>query len=100
MRTTASRLVIDTISPIPVCVGYRVDGEPLDAFPADAGRLERLEPVYEELDGWGTPTGEVRRLEDLPKQARAYLDRIEALLETPVRYVGVGTRSDQILEAR
>jgi adenylosuccinate synthase len=92
--------VLDTISTIPVCVGYRVDGEPLDAFPADAGRLERLEPVYEELDGWGTPTGEVRRLEDLPKQARAYLDRIEALLETPVRYVGVGTRSDQILEAR
>jgi len=92
--------VLDTISPIPVCVGYRVDGEPLDDFPADAGRLERLEPVYEELEGWGTPTSDARRLEDLPKRARAYLDRIQALLETPVRYVSVGTRSDQILEVR
>jgi adenylosuccinate synthase len=53
-----------------------------------------------ELEGWGTSTGAVRRLEDLPRQARAYLDRIEELLETPVRYVSVGTRSDQILEAR
>jgi adenylosuccinate synthase len=91
--------VLDTISPIPLCVGYRVDGEPLDDFPADAGRLERLEPVYEELEGWCAPTSEARRLEDLPKQARTYLARIEALLETPVRYVSVGTRSDQILEA-
>jgi adenylosuccinate synthase len=92
--------VLDTISPIPLCVGYRVDGEPLDDFPADSGRLERLEPVYEQLEGWCAPTSEARRLEDLPKQARAYLERIEALLETPVRYVSVGTRSDQILEAR
>ena len=92
--------VLDTIETIPVCVGYRVDGEPLDDFPADAGRLARLEPVYEQLEGWCAPTGEARRLEDLPGKARAYLERLESLLETPVRYVSVGTRSDQILEIR
>lgn len=92
--------VLDTISPIPLCVGYRVDGAPLDDFPADAGRLERLEPVYEELEGWRASTSDARRLEALPKRARAYLDRIQDLLETPLRYVSVGTRSDQILEVR
>ena len=41
---------------------------------------------------------DVRRLEDLPANARCYLDRIQALVETPIRFVSVGTRRDQIIE--
>ena len=90
--------VLDTFSAIPVCIGYEVDGAPCEEFPAEVSRLERVRPVYETMPGWETATTAARRLTDLPREARAYLDRIEALAETPVRYVSVGTRRDQIIE--
>jgi adenylosuccinate synthase len=89
--------VLDTIESIPICVGYRADGEELDDVPADLERLGRVEPVYETLPGWCKPVGDARTMADLPPEARAYLERIEALLETPIAYVSVGTRRDQIV---
>jgi adenylosuccinate synthase len=90
--------VLDTFSEIPVCVGYRLDGEPLDSMPAEVERLGRVEPVYETLPGWGQSLCGVRRLADLPPPARAYLDRLQDLARAPIRYVSVGTRRDQIIE--
>ena len=90
--------VLDTFSEIPVCVGYRLDGEPLDSMPAEVERLGRVEPVYETLPGWGQSLCNVRRLADLPPPARAYLDRLQDLARAPIRYVSVGTRRDQIIE--
>ncbi len=92
--------VLDTLERLAVCTGYRVDGEVHTEFPADLALLERAEPVYEWFDGWRTPTQGARRLEELPRAARAYLDRIEALCETPIAFVSVGTRRDQIIGVR
>ena len=89
--------VLDTFKTIPVCVGYRYRGERQDAFPADVDMANEVEPVYEELDGWCQPTSAVRQIADLPVQARAYLDRLEAMMEVPVSYVSVGTRRDQLI---
>jgi adenylosuccinate synthase len=90
--------VLDTFTEIPVCVGYRLDGEPYDSMPAEVERLARVEPVYEVLPGWGQSLCGVRRLADLPPAARAYLDRLQDLARAPIRYVSVGTRRDQIIE--
>jgi adenylosuccinate synthase len=90
--------VLDAFSEIPVCVGYRLDGEPCDSMPADLERIERVEPLYERLPGWDWPLGDVRRLADLPAPARAYLDRLQDLAQAPIRYVSVGTRREQIIE--
>ncbi len=90
--------VLDTIDKIAVCTGYRIDGELHTEFPGDLVALERAVPQYEWLDGWQTSTGDARSLSDLPSKARAYLDRIEALVEAPIKYVSVGTRRDQIIE--
>lgn len=89
--------VLDTLAQLRVCVGYRLDGGTVDEIPAGADTLERVEPVYEVLAGWERPTGDVRRLKDLPARARAYLDRIEELAETTIAYVSVGSRRDQII---
>jgi adenylosuccinate synthase len=89
--------VLDGFERIPVCVGYTLDGKPCEEFPDEVELLERVKPVYEELEGWRAPTSDARRLEDLPAAARAYLHRLEALAETPIRYVSVGTRRDQII---
>jgi adenylosuccinate synthase len=90
--------VLDTFPEIPVCVGYRLDGEPLDSMPAEVETLGRVEPVYETLPGWRQSLCGVRRLADLPPPARAYLDRLQDLARAPIRYVSVGTRRDQIIE--
>ena len=67
--------VLDTFDEMPVGTGYELDGEHCDGMPADVEALERVRPVYETLRGWKRPTGEARKLADLPAQARAYLDR-------------------------
>ena len=90
--------VLDTIESIPVCVAYELDGERCEELPSEVARLERVRPVFETLPGWCAVTSGARALADLPRHARAYLDRIEELAGTPIRYVSVGTRRDQIIE--
>jgi adenylosuccinate synthase len=89
--------VLDTLDELRIAVSYRAGGEELDDFPGDLGLLEEAEPVYETMPGWCTSTTGVRRWEDLPANARAYLRRIEELTETRAWYVSVGTRRDQII---
>ena len=89
--------VIDTLDRIALCTGYRIGDEVYDEFPGDVAALDHIEPVYEWFDGWRTPTSGARTLEELPAPARAYLDRIEALVGAPITHVSVGTRRDQII---
>jgi adenylosuccinate synthase len=89
--------VLDTLPKLAICTGYQVDGELYTEFPADLAMLEQAAPVYEWYDGWHQSTQDARSLADLPTAARVYLDRIEALCETPISYVSVGTRRDQII---
>jgi adenylosuccinate synthase len=90
--------VLDHFSEIPVGIAYDLDGERLEDMPADLEVLSRVQPEYEVLPGWQKPTSGARRMADLPAEARAYLDRLQDLLGTPIRYVSVGTRRDQIIE--
>ena len=89
--------VLDTFDRLGVCVGYEVDGELHTEFPGDIAALEKLVPRYEWMTGWKRATNEARTLGALPAEARAYLDRIVELCETPIDYVSVGTRRDQII---
>lgn len=82
---------------IQIAVGYEVDGERTTEFPQDTETLERAQPVYEEMPGWSEPVSGARRLEDLPSNARAYIDRLQELVGTPVWAVSVGERRDQTI---
>ena len=90
--------VLDEFETIPVATGYDLDGDSCDEMPAEAAKLERARPVYETLPGWRQSTATARKPADLPREARAYLDRLEQLAGVPIRYVSVGTRRDQIIE--
>ena len=89
--------VLDTLEKIGLCTGYEIDGQLVTEFPGDLADLEHVTPHYEWFDGWLSSTAGARTLDALPAKARAYLDRIEALVESPIRYVSVGTRRDQII---
>jgi adenylosuccinate synthase len=89
--------VLDTLPEISVAIGYRTGGSTTADFPADTWSLGEAEPVYETHPGWQTFTGGARRLEDLPRNARAYLDRIQELTGAPIEMVSVGTQRTQII---
>ena len=89
--------VLDTLDRIAICTGYEYAGDLHTVFPGDLTALEQAVPRYEWLDGWQRSTADARRLEDLPREARAYLDRLRELIDTPITYVSVGTRRDQII---
>ena len=90
--------VLDTLPELRVATAYKLpDGCVTESFPADTWSLTEVEPVYETLPGWQAPTSHVRRLEDLPTNARAYLDRIEELTGAPVEWVSVGVKRSQII---
>ena len=79
--------VLDGFETIKVCTAYRKDGVTLTDMPYDT---EGCEPVYEELPGWQTPLGALRREEDFPPAFKAYIDYLERALDTPIRIVSVG----------
>ena len=89
--------VLDTLDRIGLCTGYAINGEVIEEFPGDIADLDGIAPRYEWFDGWKQSTADARKLSELPAAARAYLDRIEALVECPIEFVSVGTRRDQIL---
>ena len=89
--------VLDTLPEISVATAYRTPEGIVEEFPADTWSLGEVEPVYETLPGWESSTGEARKLEDLPSNARAYLERLEEITSTPVQMVSVGTRRRQII---
>ena len=89
--------VLDTLPELKIATGYRIEGVVQTLFPAGVRELDGAEPVYETLPGWQTPTTGARSMSDLPANARAYLHRIEELVETPVTIVSVGTRRSQVI---
>jgi adenylosuccinate synthase len=92
--------VLDTLDRLAICTGYEVEGVVHTDFPGDLTALHHAAPRYEWFDGWQQPTADARRLSDLPRAARRYLDRIEELVEAPIRFVSVGTRRDQIIDVQ
>jgi adenylosuccinate synthase len=91
--------VLDTLPELSIATAYRTPQGETAEFPADTGILSQVEPVYEVLPGWQEPTGDARKVQDLPANARAYLDRIEEITETPIQMIGVGTRRSQVVLA-
>ncbi|MDE3152712.1 MAG: adenylosuccinate synthetase, partial [Gemmatimonadota bacterium] len=89
--------VLDTFDRVAICTGYEFEGELHTEFPADVAALDRITPRYEWLDGWQSSTADARQLAELPAAARRYLDRLEESVGTPVTFVSVGTRRDQII---
>jgi len=90
--------VLGGMDSIRIAVGYKKDGKEVEEFPSSTGSLAGVEPVYEEVEGWQEDITGIRDMEELPAKARAYIERLETLLNLPVDIVSVGaSRSDTII---
>ncbi len=92
--------VLDRLPVIKVCTAYRIDGRTMETMPASAAALARAQPVYEELPGWRQDTSGVRRFDELPPEARAYVQHIQDLLATPICLVSVGPEREQAISIK
>jgi adenylosuccinate synthase len=92
--------VLSEFDTLRVCRAYRYQGEDYDHFPPHQSIFHHAEPVYEEHPGWKVDITEVREFGDLPKEAQAYVDRLEELAGVPIRWVSVGPARRQTLERR
>ena len=84
--------VLDDVETIKVCVGYEVDGERVDNVPASIRKLERCTPIYEEFKGWNSPTTECTSWDELPEQAKKYVEYIEEITGVKVSILSVGPK--------
>ncbi len=89
--------VYDTMDEIKVCEAYELDGRRIDTFPASVDALNRAVPVTRAFPGWKTPLGKIAFYDDLPKEARNYIEFIEDFTDTPIDIVSVGYERKQTI---
>ncbi|MBP9910546.1 MAG: adenylosuccinate synthase [Rubrivivax sp.] len=82
--------VLDGLSEIQICTGYELDGRVVDILPLDADEIVACRPVYETLPGWSDSTAGLTNWEQLPLNARRYLERMQALIGVPIDMVSTG----------
>jgi adenylosuccinate synthase len=92
--------VLDSFDSIKICTGYEVDGRITDQFPSCSPVLEKCRPVYEEVQGWQSPTTHARRVQDMPALAQSYVKRLGELVGCPVDIISVGPRREATIVAR
>jgi adenylosuccinate synthase len=92
--------VLDGLPALKICTGYRhpeAPGKVFHYWEGDAGWLETVEPAYIELPGWQKSTKSVRKFEQLPEEARAYIRKVEELVNVKVTIVSVGPGREEIV---
>ena len=89
--------VLDGMDELKVCIGYELDGEKIDYFPASTEDQAKVTPIYETLEGWSDSTFGARSWKDLPATAVKYIRRIEELIETPVALLSTSPERDDTI---
>ena len=92
--------VLDGFETLRVCVRYRLDGRDLDHLPGGQGAQARVEPVYEELEGWSGSTAGARSWAELPAEAVKYVRRIEELIGAPVALLSTSPEREDVVLVR
>ena len=97
---TIAMLHLDTLSglkELKVCRAYRIDGKETSFFSANIERLAKAECIYETLPGWDEQIDTVSNFDDLPANARRYVELVEKLIDRPISIIGVGPKRSQTI---
>lgn len=89
--------VLSSLDRVPICVAYEIDGERVEQMPTTQTEFHHAKPIYEEMPGWWEDISGARSFEDLPANARAYVERLEELSGARVSCIGVGPGRDETI---
>lgn len=89
--------VLDGFETIRICVGYKLDGERIGRLPAGSNAQQRIEPIWEDFEGWSQSTRGARSWAELPAQAVKYVRRVEELIECPVTLLSTSPERDDTI---
>lgn len=90
--------VLSEFDEIKICTEYKLNNEPIDYFPIDATTLSKVEPVYKTFKGWKKSIQGIRNYNELPLEAKKYLEFIEDYLSTKIKIISTGfERNDTII---
>lgn len=89
--------VLGGLSELKICTGYEYKGKIINEFPASLKKLGECKPVYETLPGWSEDISGLRKIEDMPENAKRYLRRVSELINTPIQIVSVGPERSQTI---
>lgn len=89
--------VLTDLGPIKICVGYELEGEKIGYPPESTHLLAECKPIYEESPGWDEDISDMEAYEDLPENAKAYVEKLEELLGVDISAVSVGPGREQTL---
>ncbi len=92
--------VLDGSREVKICTGYRHGGKLYRELPADLEVLTDCQPVYETMSGWSAPTSGISSYAKLPKQAKAYLRRIEEVADCPIDIISTGSKRTHTIIVR
>jgi adenylosuccinate synthase len=92
--------VLDGFETLKICTGYRIGEKTYDYLPPHAADQARVEPIYEEMDGWNEITAGARSWDDLPAQAINYIRRVEELIQCPVALVSTSPEREDTIHVR
>ncbi|MGL1935610.1 MAG: adenylosuccinate synthase [Fibrobacterales bacterium] len=87
--------VLDTFDTIKICTDYELDGETLTVMPNQLTKVSMANPVYIELEGWNSDTTDCKTWDELPENAKKYLETLSKLIDVKIGMVSVGPRRDQ-----
>ncbi|MBI4211488.1 MAG: adenylosuccinate synthase [Deltaproteobacteria bacterium] len=82
--------ILTGLDTLKICTAYRIHGKEVSHFAEAEGQFEKLEPCYEAFPGWKEDIASIQSLNDLPQNARRYIDRIQELLGVPIQMLSVG----------
>ncbi len=92
--------VLDGMPTVRICIAYELDGKRVDVLPFGADAVERCIPIYEELPGWSESTAGLTRYEQLPLNARRYIERFAEVAGAPIDIVSTGPDRDETILIR
>jgi adenylosuccinate synthase len=92
--------VLDGLKELKLCIGYELDGKRIDLLPMGADEVSRCQPIFETMSGWSKTTFGAKRWDDLPPEARAYLHRVEEIVEIPIDVISTGPERDETILRR
>jgi len=89
--------ILSGFEEIKVCTAYKNDDEVLEEFPADFEKLKDYEPVYQKFEGWDEDISKVREYENLPENAKKYIEKIEDMVDTRISIIGIGPGREEAI---